>query len=151
MVELLKEVSTYSPDFIRSYEVKNGTYWDSFLFLFYFYEQTPCFIPGSFATIVTELSLVAVEVLLLMLQSSIWNKDHIAVLVEQNILEYIIMLPWYVPTQLEENAITVVRNVAKLHKYIQPPLLSSLCKAKLGKLKWGLRKLTEMRSYAQLL
>ena len=147
---MMNEVSTCNSEDIRIYERQNGFEWDSFLSLQYLYEPKHQPTSKSTSSVILQLSKLATDILLLSFETTIWKVEHVEVLVEQDLLEYLIMLPWSVPLCSRERARTVVTNVAKIRQ-IQPPSLSSISKAKLAKMKWGLKKLRDIKSISYLM
>ena len=150
MLSLMNKVLIYDPDTIREYEISEGAVWGTFLpFITFLYAPRPKSISistsGTFE--ISNLHHCACNVLLHCLENALGRERHIATLVEEGLLDYLVALTWIVPGERIKN---VVREVAKFRQ-LQPPSLTSLTKAKLAKSQWGLKKLIEMQTISELL
>ena len=148
---LMHQVCSSDPVEMRTYESDN-VYWYSFLdwvqYLYIPSTQTPTLWTNSL--VIDELRLLSTDVLLHYLQNTLGRREHVEIVLEENLLDYVIALPWIVPRHFEERVKCVVRELAKIQQ-IQPPSLSSLAKARLAKSTWGLKKIMEMNSLRELL
>ena len=150
MFSLMNKILTYDPDTIREYEISEGVVWGIFLpFISFLYVPRPksISISTSGTLEISNLHHCACNVLLHFLENTLGRENHIATLVEEGLLDYLVVLTWIVPGERIKN---VVREVAKFRQ-LQPPSLTSLAKAKLAKSQWGLTKLIEMQTISQLL
>ena len=71
------------------------------------------------------------------LESTMWRKGHVQFLTEEELLDFVVMAPWFVPSCSQERAHCVVHQFTKLQR-LQPPSLINICKAKVAKLRVGL-------------
>ena len=150
MIELMKEVCTYDPRDIKIWEDDIGMSWTSFQNLLFLYEAdvSSCVMPRYPS--INQVCSLATEVLLRYFQCTLGTKESIEVANKEGLLEYFIMLPWIVPAVHQEQAKCVVREISSVHQ-IQPPSLSSLSRAKVAKMKLGLKKLEGINAISQLL
>ena len=150
MIALMNEICTYDPKHIKKYELDNIITWNSFQHLLFLYEPDISSCGTSQNPSINQVCLLSVNVLLHSFQCTLEKEKNVEVASEEGLIEYFVMLPWTVPSTLQEQAKCVVREIAKHHQ-IQPPSLCSLSKAKLAKMKWGLKKFQDMDSISQLL
>ena len=150
-VTLMDKILCYDPEEIRAHQIKEEfvcrTFEPCVLFLYSPHFDT---FPSSFGVMIAKLHNRATEVLLHYFEYSIGRQDHIDILVEEKLLDFVVALPWIVPQECQERARKVCKEMAKFLQ-VQPPSLTSLVMAKLAKMKWGLRKMREMVSVSQLL
>ena len=79
---------------------------------------------------------MSIKTLLNFLESRIWRKEHLYFSIEEELLDFVVMAPWFVPSCSEER---------------EPPSLTNICKAKVAKLKVGLISDTdEVKSLSQI-
>ena len=148
MFSLMNKVLTYDPDTIRDYEISQGLVWGTFLpYITFLYTPRPEGISTSGTLEITNLHHCACNVLVHCLENALGRESHVDTLIEEGLLDYLVALTWIVPGERIKN---VVREVAKFRQ-LQPPLLTSLAKAKLAKSQWGLTKLIKMQTISQLL
>ena len=144
----MKKVLTYDPDTIREYEISQGLVWGTFLpYISFLYAPRPEGISISGTLKISNLHHCACNVLLHCLENTLGRESHVAIVIEEGLLDYLVALTWIVPGERIKN---VVREVAKFRQ-LQPPSLTSLAKAKLAKSQWGLTKLIEVQTISQLL
>jgi len=72
-------------------------------------------------------------------------------MVEENLLEFLMAMSGSIICPESEEKVCDVRRVVSKFRQLQPPSLVSLAKAKLAKLKWGLKTMREMHSISHLL
>ena len=150
---LLSTIQKYNPDDIKNYELQAGAVWDSFQYLAFLYqpESMPfnCG-PKQLTDCIKQLHWLSIEILLISLQSTIGREEHIKIVEEENLLEYIVMLPWSVPPSSHDRAKYVVQELARVYQ-IQPPSLCSLAKGKLAKTSVALKNIIGMTSTSDIL
>ena len=151
MVQLMERVCGTNPVDIRTYEIKEGLVWGTFLpFLNYLYspvrEIKTAEITGD---LVVRLQSLSAAVIIHSLQNALGRELHLKILKEEGLLDYIVALPWHVPENCRERARNLVHDVSKLVQ-IELPLLSSLTKAQLAKMSLGLKEISGIRSVTDL-
>ena len=145
---LMEKVCTYNPVDIRAYEIKEGLVWGTFLpYMGYLYQ--PQVEDTMVETAIKELKLLGFKILLHSLNNALGREDHVKILVNEGLLDYLIALLWYVPSCCTYLARNVIKDVSK-HTQLKPPSLSSLAKAKLAKDVMGLKKVMSMQSVSDL-
>ena len=149
---LMKEVSHHDPIEVRAYEIKEGLVWGTFLpYMEYLYHPTVADFTGHaahLALMVDELQLLSVKVLLYALYNALGRENHVKILVNEGLLDFVVILPWYLPS-CSEVARSMIKDIGKWTR-IEPPSLSSLAKARLARDTTGLKKVMTMRSMSDL-
>ena len=153
---LLKRVSQYDPLTIRAYEEEKGissaTIFPHLKFLYSPSVNYDCeILDGDISkrSLLLSLNALSYKVLLNMLYSLLGRIDHVRILVSEGLSDFIVILPWHVPKTSRLHAQLLVKEVRKFVS-LQPPTLSSLAKAKLAKMSWGLVKMLEIQSVNDL-
>ena len=148
---LLAEVLKWDPSDIRKLEHKKGVSWNSFEPLMYLYE--PCIrfcMLGEVGKQLESICHLSFDILLNFAEVTVWEKEQVQVLIEQELLDFVVMAPWFVPSCSQERARRVVHQLSKLQS-LQPPSLGSICKTKVAKLKLGLISKTDtVKSISQI-
>ena len=150
---LMYQACSLDPMEIRKYEeLRHDFCWQSFLdCVHYLYVPlTPQMAKlRAHSMEIEELCLLSTDALLHYLESALGRSEYAEIIVSENLLDFIIALPWIVPRCYEERATHVVKELAKF-RAIQPLPLLSIAKAKLAKSIWGLKKLMEVSSLCEL-
>ena len=140
---------------ILSYETKEGLVWATFLpHITYLYHPVDLHgydivLSSEVATAFSKLHDLSTTILLRSLLNAFTRDIHVNVLIEENILDYVVLLPWYVPEKCRPLARDVLKEVSKFVQ-IRPPSLCSMAKAKLAKSSTGLKRTLDMRSISDL-
>lgn len=154
IASLMQQVLTFDPMELRAYEVEEGVYWQTFLKCveFLYFPSSSIDVTNNFADglEIKELHQLGIGMLLHYLQSALGKNEHVEIMVEEKLVDFIIALPWNIPNFHEDKAKHVVRELAKIYP-VQPLSLSSLAKAKLAKSTWGLKKIMEIQSFQELI
>ena len=151
METVMEDVLKYDPLEVGRFEHQIGISWGSFLPLLFLYE--PPHNPSTSKSDnhdLSKLSRLATDVLLHSFQSTVWREEHIEVLIDEGLLDYVIMLPWFVPPCSKDRAIIMVREITEIHQ-IQPPSLCTLCKGSVAKMRLGLNIFMDMSSISDVL
>ena len=147
MAALMKKVCDGDCQAVLRYEESSHFYWGTFSpslqFLYKRQEITDKIL------IDLKFNINPVKVLLQYLISSMGRSIHVDIVLKELLIDFVITLPWILPTCCKEKASQVVTEVGKFHQ-IQPPSLASISKAHLAS-RWGLEKLMEMNSISELL
>ena len=155
MLTLMDQACDVDPNKVQEYEKRHGIIWGTFLpCIEYLYEpHTMLFNAASsedsLIPLIETLRSRAIDVLLQHLQNSLGRREHMEVLIPEDILDYITLLPWILPQNCFNNIKFVHNEIAKFQQ-IQPPLLISIAKATLAKSTWGLQRLMNMNSISDL-
>ena len=135
--ELLIETLKWDPSDIGRVEFKQGLLWRSFV-LVYLYEPYLSFNNSTkMDKYLESLYHLSINTLLNSLESTMWQKGHVQFLIEEELLDFVVMAPWFVPSGSQERAHRVVHQLTKVQS-LQPPSLTNICKAKVAKLRVGL-------------
>ena len=110
--------------------------------------NTPA-VMGSTSTTMIKLQSLSIQVAIFCLTSNLSRPSHQEIMAEERLLDYVICMPWHVPEEVKTKADEVVRALAA-HKPLQPPSLSSIAKAKLAKMHFGLERIMRMQSIHDL-
>ena len=92
---------------------------------------------------------MSTNVLLISLQSTLGRKDHRETILKENLVDFVVTIPWNVPKEHHDLSTSIVQKLAKICR-TELPCLSALSKAKLGKLTIGLKKVIDFNSLTQL-
>ncbi len=136
---------------IRMHEVQNGYIWSTlvpFIKLVYLpHTLAPC--EGSQLTRLQEL---CIEAGVFSLQNMLSGDEGRAVLVEEGLVEYVTCMPWHIPEGLvaRGRAHDLVAELCQKSQ-LQPPSLSSLARAKLAVMHFGLERMLGVVSVQRLL
>ena len=87
-----------SPYDVGICESKTGITWGSILPSLFLYK--PAYNPSTSKSDnhdLSKLTQLATDMPLHCLQSTVWREEHIKVLIYEGLLDYLIMLPWFVP------------------------------------------------------
>ena len=149
--ELLIETLKWDPSDIGCVEFEQGILLRSFVFLVYLYEPYISFHNSmKMDNYLESLYHLSIKTLLNFLESRISQKEHLYFLIEEELLDFVVMTPWFVPSCSEERAHRVVHQLTKVQS-LQPPSLTNICKAKVAKLKVGLISDTDkVKSLSQI-
>ena len=143
---LLANVLKWDPLDIRLQEHEKSISWGSFEPLMYLYEPYINFGDKN----LESLYHLSIDILLNFAEVTVWEKEQVQVLMEQELLDFVVMAPWFVPSCSQERACRVVHQLTKLQS-LQPPSLGSICKAKIARLKVGLISKTDtIKSFSQI-
>ena len=145
MLTLLETVSAMDPAIIRQYEESTYIVWGTFAHCvqcLYEPNHTPLTIPVAdleHASMIDSLRSKSQNVLLLHLHSCLGRKDHVEVLIKEDLFDFVTLLPWIVSRHLQKKASLVVQELSKFHQ-IEPASLATLSMATLAKTRWGLHQ-----------
>ncbi len=137
-----------TPQQVMEFEVKRRFSWSVFLpYLRLLYAPN---IPRvGVGSLVASLQLLALEVVLFWLRSSLGRPSHRDILIDEGLLDYVICLPWFVPEALRDSARALV-SVFMGGASISPPRLSMLARGKLAKMHFGLERVIKAVSGHEL-
>ena len=146
LIETLK----WDPSDINRVEFEQGVLWRSFV-LVYLYEPYLSFNnPTRMDNYLESLYHMSINTLLNYLESTMRRKGHVQFLIKDELLDFIVMAPWFVPSCSQERANRVVHQLTKVQS-LQPPSLTNICKAKAAKLRFGLISNTDkVKSFFQM-
>lgn len=146
---LLEEVCESDPVAVRTYEIKEGLIWGTFLpYMGYLYRPRRLGVERH-GSLTEELQLLSVKVLLCSLHNALGREDHIKILIEEGLLDYVVSLLWHVPTSCIDVTRNMIKDIGKL-TVVKPPSLCSIAKAKLARDVIGLKKVLNMKSMSDL-
>ena len=92
-----------------------------------------------------KLQLQSLHTIIFGLHNMLGRANHREVLVREKLLDYVICMPHYVPESLRPLARELVHMVATCEDIqVQPPSLTSLVKARLAKMHFGLEKVLKL-------
>ena len=138
---------------IRRYETESELIWNSFEYIYFFYEpdfsKLQLKMDRKFE-LIQHVYKLSVDVLLLCLLSAVGSKQNANVILSGSLEQYIVMLPWNVPSESQEQAVCVVREFTG-NCTIQPPSLSCIAKATVAKASVGLKSIVETESISHLI
>ena len=133
LIETLK----WDPSDIGRVEFEQGVLWRSFV-LVYLYEPYLSFNnPTRMDNYLESLYHLSINTLLNSLERTMRQKGHVQFLIDEELLDFVVMAPWFVPSCSQEIAHRVVHQLTKVQSLL-PPSLTNICKAKLAKLRVGL-------------
>jgi len=134
-------IDSVDPVKLRQYEEKEGLIWGTFIpYLNHLYNPPPS--SG------TELWNLSINILLHILINTLGRKLHVEYLCKEGLLDYTVNLPSVVPVECQALAREVVCELGR-HVALQPPSLSTLARAKLAKLCFGLETMRAVSSVTQ--
>ena len=151
METLLENVLKWDPSDIGKLECEQGVEWGSFAPLMYLYEPDITFNKSREVDKHLEsLYHYSIDIILSSLESTVWRKEHVQVLVQEELLDFVIMAPWFMPSCSQERACHMVHLLTQVQN-LQPPSLGTICKANIAKLKVGLiGKMDTIKSLPQI-
>ena len=146
LIETLK----WDPSDINRVEFEQGVLWRSFV-LVYLYEPYLSFNnPTTMDNYLESLYHLSINTLLNYLESTMWQKGYVQFLIKEELLDFVVMAPWIVPSCSQKRAYRVVHQLTKVQSLL-PPSLTNICKAKLAKLRVGLISNTDkVKSFFQM-
>ena len=150
IIELLEKVCDSDPSIVRAYEINAEFFWGSSLpSLTSLYR--PDDVESQVATpIMEKLLKLCIQTLLHVLRIILGCHTNLIILLNEDLFDYALCLPWIVPSHSHAKALEVVQEVCKLTQ-VQPSSLQSLAKAKLAKMEYGLRRVLLAVSISDLL
>lgn len=130
------ETNTYEK--IRDCEIKHWYVWQTLM----------PYVKLAFTPNATELTkdqrtmqLLSLRVVIFSLQNMLGRSKHREVLLQENLLDYIVSMPWFVPDLLKQQAKELVVMLGGYPDVtMQPPRLLSITKASIAKSHLGLEK-----------
>ena len=149
---ILEKVLKLDPSEIGKLECDENVTWGSFAPLMYLYEPYISFNSLGKADNKRLLSLshLSIDILLNSLESAVWRKEDVQVLNQEELLDFVVMARWFVPFCSQERARQVVHQLTRVQS-LQPPSLSTICKANIAKMKVGLISKTDtIKSVSQM-
>ena len=96
-----------------------------------------------------SLQRVCLEMVLFFLRTKVARDCHCKVLTEEGLVDFVTCLPWHVDTAFREKAKGIVSELGG-HIKLQPPKLSSLARAVLARMHFGLKKVVTVDSPMEL-
>ena len=126
---------------IMDIDMKLGTTYETFLpFIRVFYTPDPDTISSLDARI-SGLRQTCLDVVILGLQATLGRSQNCKVVAKEGLLEYVTCIPFNVPDCLRAKAQMLVAMVSSCQNgVLQPPSLTSLSKAKLARMYFGLEQ-----------
>jgi len=153
MVMLLNFILKLNVEDIKKYEAETELVWNSLEYLLYFYEPEVSKYRSKFGKKfepIKQVYFLSVDVLLLSLHSTVGKSNNRIVIVSDNLQDYIVMLPWSVPSGSRDRAMCVVHEFTKNY-LIQPPSLICIAKAALARSSVGLYSIIKTESISDLI
>lgn len=132
-------IATYQE--VMKEEVKLWYVWSTFVpYIKLIYLKSPPLTNGtaSQSSIMDQLHMLSLRIILLALQNMLSRPNHRDVLFREQLEDYVVCMPSYVPESLKPQAKELVKIVALGSCHSQPPKLVNLVKAKLAKVHFGL-------------
>lgn len=134
------ESTTY--DQIRDCEIKHWYVWQTFM----------PYVKLAFVPNTTELTndqrtmqMLSLRLVIFSLQNMLGRSKHREVLLQENLLDYIVSMPWFVPDPLKQHAKDLVLMLVGFPDVtLQPPQLLSITKASIAKSHLGLEKVVKL-------
>ena len=136
-------------DDIRKYESDRGTIWATLL---PYVKQA--YLPNTLSVckhqrrpdipFLTELQALGLKIILFFLHSKVSVPMYHTLLVQENLLDFVVALPWHVPLACSLEASALTSELCTSMANVGPPQLANLAKAKLAKLHLGLDRILEM-------
>ena len=87
---------------------------------------------------------------LFFLHSKVGRDNTCEILVKEDLVDYVIALPWYVGSEFRKRARALVYELGN-HIRLRPPRLCSIAQTKLAKMYFGLEKVVRFRSPVDLI
>ncbi len=150
------EICEFASDFLltadyrllREGEVKHWYVWSTFLpyiKLLYLPPSTSGYQEGIenhtyLDPVMNDLRVLSLKTILLALQNMLSRSNHIKVLCQERLEDFVTCAPSYVPLELVPQAEELVRVVGSTGYQVQPPKLLNLVKAKLAAIHFGLEQ-----------
>ena len=154
MMKLLQEAADISPLELQHNEEGRGIVWGTFIHSIHcLYEptSTPQYVADLIrSSIIESLRSKSLNVMLVYLQSCLCRSDHVEVLINEQMFDYVLMLPWTLPPHLHDKASLIVQGLSKFRP-IKPTSLLILSKAILAINTCGLHELSQVNSISELL
>ena len=142
MTAFLNDTQT---DEVRQYENERGTIWATLLpYVKQAYlpdSPTTTFEPRS---ALTDLQVLSLEIILFFLHSKATVPMYHALLLKEDLLDFVVCLPWHVPAACRPQAAALTSELCASMPGMGPPRLSSIAKARLAKLHFGLERVLSM-------
>ena len=136
------DIATYQQ--IRDAEIKHWYVWQTFIpYVKLAYLPDP----PNLSSDLRSMQALSLKLTIFSLQNMLGRSKHCEVLVEENLLDYITCMPWFVPEPLKQQAKELVLMLANYPDVnMQPPKLLSIAKASLAKTcpGLGLEKVTRL-------
>lgn len=140
-LEQFFETATYEQ--IREAEVKNWYVWQTFMP----YVKL-AYVPDAIRPLTNELrtmQMLSLKLIIFSLQNMLGRAKHREVLVQENLLDYVVCMPWFVPQPLKQQAQDLVLMLTNFPDVnMQPPKLLSITRACLAKAYLGLDRAVEL-------
>lgn len=134
------ESTTYEQ--IRDCEIKHWYVWQTFMP----YVKL-AFIPNTIELTKDQrtMQILSLRLIIFGLQNMLGRSKHREVLLQENLLDYIVSMPWFVPDPLKQQAKELVLMLAGYPDVMmQPPRLLSITKASIAKTHLGLEKVVNL-------
>lgn len=156
MADLMKLASEVDARIVQQYEENDGIVWGTFLHCVQcLYEPlhslpSPNYGTSSEIQLLLTLQEHATNVLLQYLLICLGRQEHIQVIMDEDIYDYVSLLPWVLPQVFQEKALCICKEMNKF-KPIHPAPLVTMAKAYFAKYFCGLHKIMNADLISQLL
>ena len=116
---------------IREAEIKHWYVWQTFMpYVKLAYVPHPTKLSPD----LRKMHTLSLKLMIFSLQNMLGRTKHCEVLIQENLLDYVTCMPWFVPQPLKQQAKELVRMLANFPNVnMQPPQLLSVAKASLAK------------------
>ena len=135
------ETTTYQQ--IREAEIKHWYVWQTFMP----YVKL-AFIPDTVEPLTNDfrtMQSLSLQLTIFSLQNMLGRSKHREVLLQEQLLDYVVCMPWFVPQHLRQQAKDLVLMLATFPEVnMQPPSLLSITKASLARAHLGLEKVVKL-------
>lgn len=98
---------------------------------------------------IESLQQASLEIILYFLHTKVTRDYHCNVLVEEDLIDFVTCLPWYMTGSSKQKAQDIVAEL-RTHIRLQPPRLINLARAVLAKMHFGLEKVIKVNSPIEL-
>lgn len=134
--------TTHTQD-ILNYETDRGTIWATlipYVKLFYL----PAVSSDRRDSVPEGLEDLALTVVMFFLHSKVFTAMYHTMLEREELIDFVVSLPWYVPSPCRERALELVSDLRSSLPSVAPPRLLNLAKAQLAKDRLGLKAVLEL-------
>ena len=130
---LTEFLATATYEQIRDSEIKHWYVWQTFVpYVKLAYFANPAH--HQLSTDIRTMQTLSLRLIIFGLQNMLGREKHREVLVQENLLDYVVCMPWFVPEPLKQQARDLVAMLASSPDInMQPPRLLSVTKALLAK------------------
>jgi len=150
----LQAAANIDPVKVQRIEERRGIVWGTFIHSIHcLYEPTSTLQCGADplrSSMTESLRSKSLSVMLVYLQSCLGRSDHVEILANEQMFDYVILLPWILPLHLQEKAHHIIQGLSKFQP-IKPTSLVILSKSVLAINTCGLHKISQVNSVSELL